>query len=354
MSRICIAIGDIGCGGAERAASTLANYLAGQDHEVYILTALPVPAFYSLDQRIRLVLPDVDPRLKGKFLGALWITKFLRRKLVEIAPDSVVDFLSPSYFMLISMGLKLNIFISIRNDPSNMERYDSIFLRKILFAKAKGIIAQTEYAKELLKQQTNHKNITAIPNFVKPVLEIKSSVIKEKTIICVARLKKGKGHDRLLDIFSVVNAKRPGWRLSIVGDGPERANLILQSKVLGISDRVDFKGAQKNVDEHLQSASIFAFCSQSEGFPNALLEAMASPLPCIAYDCIAGPSEIINDGVNGFLIPLNDKNMFINKLLLLMDDSITRARFQNEAVLVREKFSVDRLGNKYLTTILNP
>lgn len=314
---------------------------------------LPVTPFYPLDRKVKVISPKKDPRLKGKAAGTYLIIKFFRKKLIEISPDSILNFMFPSFFLLITSGLNLNIYISIRNDPSKIAKYDLIFLRKILFKKAKGVIAQTNYAKKVLTNQTGHGNIKVIPNFVKPFRGRDTSVTINKTIICTGRLIKGKGYDHLLDIFHAVIQKYPEWRLIILGDGPERNALINQSKGLGIMDKVDFMGFQEDVDKHLQSAKIFAFCSKSEGFPNALLEAMATPLPCIAYDCLAGPSELINDGQNGFLVPLNDKKYFADKLLTLMESERLQEQFKYNSVKVRDIFSVQLLGEKYLSTILS-
>ncbi len=104
----------------------------------------------------------------------------------------------------------------------------------------------------------------------------------------------------------------------------------------------------KDVDELLNRSSIFAFPSILEGFPNALSEAMASGLPCVSFNCDTGPSDLINDGKNGYLVDVGDIDMFSLRLRNLMESESLRANIALEAIKIREQFHISKISNLFL------
>ena len=98
-----------------------------------------------------------------------------------------------------------------------------------------------------------------------------------------------------------------------------------------MEESVSFPGNVVDVDKFILGSEIFAFTSVSEGFPNVLLEAMNGGLACVSYDCVAGPSELIEDGENGYLVPVGHKEVFSERLLNLMKDSNCRSSMQVKA-----------------------
>ena len=125
-----------------------------------------------------------------------------------------------------------------------------------------------------------------------------------------------------------------------------------QIKSLGLENQVVLTGEQKNVERYYLKSKIFAFTSSIEGFPNVIGEALSAGLPVIAYDCIAGPSEMITDGENGFLIPVFDDIMFQEKLHKLMNDEALMKSIGEKAKKRIHKFSVESIGKQYLDFIL--
>jgi glycosyltransferase involved in cell wall biosynthesis len=345
--KICISVGSISCGGAERVAVNIANDLVAAGNEVFILTLDKKKSLYKIDQRVKIL--SFENNNKNKFLKYIQVFFFIRKSLKEINPDSILNFIFPTFFLISTIFLKYRIIISIRNNPNNLESFDTPLLRKVIFKRASAIISQTEYAKNVIYNQTKHKNIVVIPNYVR---EITSENLEKKNyIINVGKLQFVKGQDKLIKIFSEI--PNDTWKLVLVGDGPNENLLKKLSKKLNLNDKVIFTGNVDDVDYYLQQSKIFAFTSQTEGFPNALLEAMVTPLPCISFDCPAGPSEMIENGVNGFLISLNDENQFKEKLTLLMEDEILRDSFCKEALKIKEIFSKELLLNKIKDILLN-
>lgn len=105
--------------------------------------------------------------------------------------------------------------------------------------------------------------------------------------------------------------------------------------------------------EYLANAEIFAFTSTSEGFPNALAEAMSAGLAVVAYDCMAGPSDLIDDGVNGYLVPENDEELFKKRLISLIENSELRKHFGQEAKNKIRRFYQKPIAKKFFDFITN-
>lgn len=107
-----------------------------------------------------------------------------------------------------------------------------------------------------------------------------------------------------------VVAQAPDWRLLIIGDGPERDALRRQIEDAGLERQVSLLPATANVADYYRQASLYLMTSRYEGLPMVLIEAMSFGLPLVAYDCKTGPAELIDDGVNGYLVPDDDAAAF--------------------------------------------
>jgi glycosyltransferase involved in cell wall biosynthesis len=220
-------------------------------------------------------------------------------------------------------------------------------LKKWFYPKAAGIIAQTELAKRVMQSYLRGGNIHVIPNPVNVIDRL--DMPRKKIIVSVGRLEEVKGHSYLIEAFASLDRK--DWTLSLIGDGSLRQELVDLSIGLGIQDRVLFHGYKKDFRKELSEASIFALPSLKEGFPNALLEAMAVPLPCIATDFMGQPNEIIKDGKNGLLVPVKDVKKLAAALKRLAESESLRQQLAREAVSVRKQFSFDKIANQYLSII---
>ncbi len=265
-------------------------------------------------------------------------------------PYSILSFgeIWNSFVLLSLMGLKFSIYISDRCSPDKCFSNFHEILRKMLYPRASGIIVQTKVAKNIYRSKFRQKNIIVIGNPVHINNDI-DKYKRENIVISIGRLIKTKNFDRLIDIFYHIDL--PGWKLLIIGDDSDkqsvRTSLQEKIKILGIQDKVSLVGSEKDTYKFLLRSKIFAFTSSSEGLPNVILEAMSAGLPVVAYDCMAGPSELIDNGKNGFLIPLYDDKAFEDKLKYLMlheDFAMRMGRRGHESL---EPFSIDKIGDIY-------
>jgi glycosyltransferase involved in cell wall biosynthesis len=250
--------------------------------------------------------------------------------------------------------LNYPVFVSDRCQPDkSLGRFHNK-LRKWLYPRATGLIAQTSKAKEIYQNLFNHNNIRVIGN---PIPEVNKPVYqsaKENIVLTVGRLIKTKNHDKLIELFVRIN--KPGWKLIIVGDNAQKQNQKskLQALIrnLDAENKVILTGNQSNVEQYYLKSRIFAFTSESEGFPNVIGEAQSYGLPVISFDCVAGPSDLICDNENGYLIPLFDYNLFEEKLILLMNNEELRKQFGVHARESIKKFSSEYIGEQFFNFVL--
>ncbi|MEW5290081.1 glycosyltransferase [Erwinia papayae] len=132
--------------------------------------------------------------------------------------------------------------------------------------------------------------------------------------LAVGRLDFQKGFDLLLDVWKGFQATNPQWKLVIAGDGELKNELVAKASALDISDSVSFVGKVANINDYYRDSDMALMTSRYEGLPLVLLEAKSWALPVVAYDCPTGPQEIINNNQDGFLVAMNDRAGFIEKM----------------------------------------
>ena len=168
-------------------------------------------------------------------------------------------------------------------------------------------------------------------------------------VMTVGRLLERKGHRELIQAFASVHRQVSEAVLIIVGDGPERLALESLRNELGLNDAVRFLGIRPDVDELLQLADVFAFPSHFEGFPGALVEAMATALPVVASD-IEVHREAIAPMVNGILVKLGDPYSMAAALVeIWKSDSLRYVLSKSARETAVERFDIHSIVNQYLT-----
>jgi len=338
-------------GGSERIITELANYASTKEEiEVHLVLLIKEERFYKLNDHVYVHEPDFDHQKYTRLFFTLKILKFLRRLIKEMKPDVVLSFeeMYNSFVLLALLFSKTKVFVSDRSQPDRYWGMLHKILKRLLYPTSYGMIAQTEIAKHIFYKQVFHNNIIVIPNPIRQVS--KTNSFKENIILNVGRLVKSKQQDLLIEIFS--KTEKEGWTLVIAGDGPEKDNLLVKCHELCLSEYVQFIGNVSNIDEYYYRSRIFAFTSNSEGFPNALGEAMAASCAVISFDCKAGPSELIHNDYNGYLIGEDDMEKYRICLQKLIDDNSLCNYFGKNARTKAEQYSIELIGESYLNTLL--
>jgi GalNAc-alpha-(1->4)-GalNAc-alpha-(1->3)-diNAcBac-PP-undecaprenol alpha-1,4-N-acetyl-D-galactosaminyltransferase len=334
-------------GGTQRVTSILCNQWANEGHNVTLVLVCGGERFFTINPKVRVI--DLNFKYKNifnKLINEIKIIFKLYSIFRRFDPEFILSFVTQ--FNIVSIvAAKLSrkrIFVSERSNPKLKLPSLQLFLRNFLYKYANGVISQSSLAKSIFESECKSNNICVIPNPVKDVA-LYPLIKREKIIISVGRLVEGKGYKYLLDIFSKIN--NLDWQLVVLGDGPLKDELVARSINLDINDRVHFLGAVNDVDMWLAKSSIFSFTSLSEGFPNALTEAMASGLPVVSFDCDAGPRDIIEDGINGYLVPIFDSNQFHKYLSQLIENKELRKIVGMNALRIRNDLNKDIIAKKY-------
>ena len=341
-------------GGAERVVSRLSNEIA-KDREVHIVLLSNEKSFYKLSPEIVIHSPDFPKPHKLKFIYFLKLGLYIRKCIKGIKPASVVSFgESINSFVLLSlMGINVKKFVSNRASPlSNMTGFRGI-VNPIFYPLADKVIVQTRKAVEIMKPKYNWCKFAVLPNPIDIPDKVTPLLDREKNIINVGYLGGRKNQAELIKVFSELDNKE-GWKLQLVGDGPDRAKLEEQVETLGLTKSVEFLGARKDVPELLDNARIFAFTSLTEGFPNALAEAMAAGCACISYDIITGPSELLGEGTYGELIKSgpNRTSMLKNKIeCMLKNDNRQLYQYSIRARKGTERYSIQNVNESFINII---
>lgn len=361
--KIFVFIGSLDTGGAQRVTALLAKYWAGLGHEVVLVTMRPTTHdFYA-------IASDVC-RISLSCSGSSWHNKIrenvkgwyrLRCAIKEHQPAIMIMMMTPSIVLGIvaAMRLPVRVYGSERNYPAR-QKINPVWtvLRLLVYRFADGHVAQTKKTAAWLENVTSSRNIRVIPNPVawpihtfSPNINPQTMVSSERKILLAVGTKVvQKGFDLLVEAFSKLTYAYPSWDLVILGIDPQSdatfgggASVLRLAERLGVGQRLLMLSKVGNTIDWYQRADLFVLSSRYEGMPNVLLEAMASGCPSVAFDCETGPNEIIQDGVNGVLVPPENVEALSNALALLMADESLRERYAQNGMKVRDRFSEEKI-----------
>jgi glycosyltransferase involved in cell wall biosynthesis len=332
----------------------MANYWVARGQEVALITlASKETDFYPLHPEVKriglgLMAPSAHPW--DTLRNTLHRLKRLRQELRSSRPDVVISFLDVMNMLtvLAAFGLGVPVIISERTNPRKSRiGWFRGMLRRLLYPRADAVIVLTEGIRRWAEQFVRRKAVYVIPNPVAlPAHKFDRAtypLCTGRTIMAMGRLGPEKGFDLLIRAFGQCAAKYTDCSLVIAGEGREREQLMALVRKLGIAGRVSLPGLVKDPTELFLRADLFVLSSRYEGFPNALLEAMACGLPVISFDCSPGPREIIRDGVDGVLVPPEDVQALATAMGRLVSDEAERKRLASRAVEVAERFGVEKV-----------
>jgi len=344
--RLLLVIESLTGGGAERQMALLAESLAELGHEVLVSSwASPeVRDAYQLSSGVERIHLRAGRRGSGRFartFATMAALIKLVRTIRRYSPAAIISFSEASNFLSLLAGrvTRYPVIVSNRADPEAIFEMKPHWRRFVLwtYRRAEGVVVQTEGAARWCRDHCG-RDVYVIPNALRELPQ-PSTGDRPPVIVAVGRLDPQKGHDILIRAFSKLHEDHPQWRLLILGEGNSRAELQNLARASGVFEKVKLRGFTDQVEPILGSCSIFALPSRFEGFPNALIEAMGMGLPCVATDCRYGPAEIVTDGLDGLLIPVDDLAALEEALRLLIEDAPLRTKLAANALTVRAKYA---------------
>jgi len=313
--RILLFIHSMNGGGSERQMSYLANELANR-YQVRIVTLDSVKSTsYFIDPRVECIGLGLTGSSTGTLSAVFSNRKRIRALRGQIQTwdaDAVVSFCdSNNILALLATPKRVPVVISERSDPRKqpLGRFWE-FLRRRTYPKCSLCVVQTQEVCDYFHktQWVPNERLRIIPSaFVPSILDReqvdrKRALRSPKVLLFVGRLSKEKGLDRLLQAWVNLKHHHTDWRLRIVGDGAERSALQQLSNQLGIASTVEWALWSKDVWAELCAANAYCLVSRYEGFPQSLLEAMATGLAVAVTDCSPAIRETITDLDNGLII----------------------------------------------------
>lgn len=363
----CIA-GTYHSGGMERVLANKANYLARRGYEVVIVTTDQQgnPPFFPLDERIRCIDLGINyEENNGKsFANKLLhypLKQYLHKKrltavLKQERPDITLSMFcnDAAFITRISDGSKKVVefhfskFKRLQYGRTGLWRLADIWRSKQdekIVQRFDKLVVLTEEDKGYWG---NLPNITVIPN-ARTFIPQQVADWNNKKVIAIGRYNYQKGFEQLIEIWRLVVKDFPEWKLEIIGDGEEREKLQSLINRYGLNASLSLVAASNEIEKYYLNASLFVLTSRYEGLPMVLLEAQAFGLPIVSFRCKCGPTDVITDSVNGFLIDEGNIKQFAFALKRLMGDAVLRKQMGEKALVSSGRFSEEPVMQRWMS-----
>ena len=344
-----------GSGGLERVLSVKTKVLTEDfGYEIHIITlsksdlfekqSSNKDSFFHFSEKILQHKIDVS----GNPLQ--YISKYIsgiKKVVAKVKPEIILvcDDGLKAFFLPKILGKKIPIIYE-RHVSKLIEISENQSFIKGAFTKAKfflmDILAKdfTQFIvlTEGNKNEWKSKNVKVIPNPL-PFFPSEISALQNKKAIAVGKQSYQKGFDRLLNAWALLGEEFQDWQLHIYGKLDESLGLEKQVQNLKIGHQVFFHPPEKKIEEKYAESSIFVLSSRYEGFGMVLIEAMSFGIPCVSFDCNYGPSDIIRNNEDGFLVTNGNEKEFAEKLQLLMKNETLRLQMGKKARENVQRFS---------------
>lgn len=331
-------------GGIERVIANLANNWANK-YEIIILTKDDKRSFYSLDKRIKLVSFNLSikmdmnnkfSRILSTFFGMI-LVMFKLKKFIKNNNFNYIYIATPMNALEIYLASPKLLKKSIIAEHASYYGYNKVYnkIKTFIYPKAKIISTPTTMDNTIYNKLGY--NSVYIPHL--STFPATKNISTQNIALNIGRLTSDKRQIELLKnwkTFKLID--KNNWKLIIIGKGELKNKILSFIDNNNLNDSVELLKPTDNIDDIYQKASLFLFSSRYEGFGMVLLEAMSFGLPCISYDIPSGPMDIIN-GRNGFLIPDDDTNEFVKKMVLLTTDKKLLLKMKEEAFLTAKNWN---------------
>lgn len=348
-----------GLGGINRITSVKENYLVSHGYDVHHLNTFDEECISPngmYDDRIvmhAISLKKLNQLLSVPILGRILRFVYYRwqmlRIIYNVRPNMIVanmPRLEPISVILLSFWKKR--ILEIHGWFNNPEITKLSWGERVYFFFSSlfyQIVALTRKEAEKIKKLTGC-SVRYIPNPLY-IIPKQASLCNGKRVIALGRFSSEKNFSVIIPYWKVVEEKHPDWELHFYGDGYEGQRMLYSINENGLKS-VYIHPYTKDVTDIFLKSSIYILPSKNEGFSLALLESMSMGVPCVAYDCPFGPSEIINDGEDGFLTEYDKPKALIDMVLFLIEHDDVRKEMGRKARKNIQRFNLDEIMEKWM------
>ena len=341
-------------GGAERVALKLANEFA-KHYDVHVISCFAEKTTPIMELDVRVNKHVLDKRTKSLTWNAIQLSKRLKEYLRTNDVQLLINITAGinTIGVLGTMNTKVKLIYAEHSNLSNRTYGKKHEFRQWLGSKkADYIVTLTEQDRKAFAEKYHiFEKCKSIHNWYDGEIMSEKYDENSKKIITVGRLAAVKGYDRLIQVAKRVLDKNPTWTWDIYGDGPmyeEVQEMILEN---GIENHVCLRGNRKDILELYKEYAFFVMTSYYEGLPLVLLEAKASLLPIVSFDCPTGPGEIITDGCDGFLVENGNIDEMVEKINEMIQNSELRKTFSKNSVDKLKFFRKEQIASEWISLI---
>lgn len=368
-------------GGLAKIVIEKINWLVAHGYDVTLcnIERLDVVPAYPIDPRVKLVRGNISTVPGGaltRLKGVLGAVKRTREIIVQERPDVIVNAHCPLVTWLLPwVSGKIPTIIEMHQSRQGLEVFNRQFMSPFgrwlhrwsirwIYGKYDRFVVLTNGDREAW----NLRNCVAIPNFssikgrshteltdhTEYNLEHKLGTNEEripkrekKQIIMLARLMPQKRIDLMIEVWAKLAKDFPNWQVKVLGDGMLKAELERKVERLGVNDSFFMPGGVKDVTSELENSNILCLTSEYEGFGIVLIEAMLKGIPVMAFEYV-GVHDIIENGVDGFVVPFGNVDEYAERLCELMTSQELREKFSSRAMESVKKFDKERVMSMWV------
>ena len=346
VEKIIFFLPNLSSGGAERVVSILSRELSKRDYDVSIAVLNDNNRAYAIEEKVSVNIFGGHGTL-GKIKRTIKLNKFLKQqgRCVVFAFHPVCL----KYAIAASTGTKCSVVACERNDPYSLYQTPNEAARiKRLYRKAAYAVFQTEDARNFYGVDLEGKSRIIINPILPPKTTWKGNINKHR-IVSVCRLEKQKNLFMAIDAMkSLKDDYKIAFSYDVFGRGELEADLKTYCVQQGLEQDVHFKGVTNEVIEELADSSLFISSSDFEGISNSMLEALSVGMPVICTDCpIGGAKMAIDDGVNGYLVPVGNADALAKKIYEVFTNNALSIQIGQEALKSSAKWSVDKVTEEW-------
>lgn len=347
--KIAFYISSLRKGGAERVIVNLAQHFYKEGYQVVIVTTRKAENEYSVSEGIkrRISEPEEAELNRGRVGNFRARLSKLRNIWKEEKPDLILSFIGKNNMMAILSAafLSIQVVVSVRGNPPS--EYYSKSLKtaaNLLFRRAAGVVLQTKDSMGFFSKAVQKKAVILQnplnPLFLKPIYTGE----RRNEIVSVGILDENKNQTMLLKAFALIAEEFPEMELIFYGEGEKREELAALAKELSVSDRLHMPGTCDAVQDTIDKARIFVLSSDTEGSPNAVMEAMSLGLAVISTDCpCGGPAELIENNKNGILVPVGEEKALAEALRKVLSKPEFENKLRENAVTIQQRLAPDKV-----------
>jgi glycosyltransferase involved in cell wall biosynthesis len=339
-------------GGAGNVMQILAGQLSRRGHDVSLLLlngALMSPKHDLANVKV-IEYPLVQNEPARTPIGRLLRYKNAVKRLITAeSPDAVISFLTEyNDLSAWTIGGKIPLVISERNNPFQEKlKPQWELLRRLYYPRADKLVVQCSQFSDFYSDSVKRK-ISIIPNpILVPTVRHRVREDNEIRLVGLGRLHHQKNYPWMIEAMCRIHKENPLCSLKIYGDGPEEAGLQKRIVEANAQDFITLAGKTSTPHDVLANSDIYLMTSDYEGFPNALSEGMAVGLPSVTRLCHEGLRDLVEDGINGYLIPQDDMDSFVNTALRLADDAQLRSQIGLNAQKITDTYGIDQIIDRW-------